>query len=241
MQKALGLIETRGLVAAIEAADAMVKAAKVRFLGRQKVKAGLVAVMVSGDVGAVKAAVDAGLDPVKVNAVIQRGVNDDGVLDLIEHFRGTGVTVRFIEYMDVGTMNHWQPEDTVPSRELLETISARWPLQPVDRSYRGEVANRYAFDDGAGEIGFVSSVTEPFCRDCTRARLSSDGKLFNCLFANKGLDLRSVIRAGISNDELISMISDAWKARADRYSELRASLRSTKGEPRRIEMYYIGG
>ena len=189
----------------------------------------------------IKAAVDAGLDPVKVNAVIQRGVNDDGVLDLIEHFRGTGVTVRFIEYMDVGTMNHWQPEDTVPSRELLETISARWPVQPVDRSYRGEVASRYAFDDGAGEIGFVSSVTEPFCRDCTRARLSSDGKLFNCLFANKGLDLRSVIRAGISNDELISMISDAWKARADRYSELRASLRSSKNEPRRIEMYYIGG
>jgi len=143
--------------------------------------------------------------------------------------------------MDVGTMNHWRPEDTVSSRELLERFSEKWPLRPVDPSYRGEVANRYEFTDGAGEIGFVSSVTEPFCRDCTRARLSSDGKLFNCLFANQGLDLRAVLREGVTDEDLLNMIHEAWAARGDRYSELRASLRSSRDEPQRVEMYYIGG
>jgi len=189
----------------------------------------------------IRAAIDTGLDPVKVNVVVQRGVNDEGVLDLVEHFRNTGVVVRFIEYMDVGTMNHWRPEDTVPSRELLDRVSQRFPLRPVDRSYRGEVAKRYEFEDGAGEIGFVSSVTKPFCRDCTRARLSSDGKLFNCLFANQGLDLRSAVRSGIDDEDLLETIYRAWKNRGDRYSELRASLRSSSDELKRIEMYYIGG
>ncbi len=189
----------------------------------------------------IAAAQDAGLEPVKLNVVVQRGVNDEGVIDLVDHFRQTGVVVRFIEYMDVGTMNHWRPEDTVSSRELLDRIAAHWPLRPVDRSYRGEVADRYEFEDGSGEIGFVSSVTEPFCRDCTRARLSSDGKLFNCLFANKGLDLRSVLRNGVKDDELLNMIQAAWTARGDRYSELRASLRDSRGELKRVEMYYIGG
>jgi cyclic pyranopterin phosphate synthase len=189
----------------------------------------------------VAAAQDAGLTPIKVNAVVKRGLNDEGALDLIDHFRGTGVIVRFIEYMDVGTVNHWRPEDTVSSRELLDQVAARWPVRPVDRSYRGEVAERYEFEDGEGEIGFVSSVTEPFCRDCTRARLSSDGKLFNCLFANKGLDLRGMVRDGVSDGELLELIAAAWNARADRYSELRASLRSSRGELKRIEMYYIGG
>jgi len=187
------------------------------------------------------AAQDAGLDPVKLNVVVKRGVNDEGAMELVEHFRNTGVVVRFIEYMDVGTMNHWRPEDTVSSRELLERFSEKWPLRPVDPSYRGEVANRYEFTDGAGEIGFVSSVTEPFCRDCTRARLSSDGKLFNCLFANKGLDLRAVLRDGVTDEDLLNMIHEAWAARGDRYSELRASLRSSRDEPQRVEMYYIGG
>jgi len=169
----------------------------------------------------IRAATDAGLDPVKLNVVVQRGVNDEGVLQLVEHFRGTGVVVRFIEYMDVGTMNHWRPEDTVPSGELLDRIGRHFPLRPMDRSYRGEVAERYEFEDGAGEIGFVSSVTEPFCRDCTRARLSSDGKLFNCLFANRGLDLRAVLRSGVDDEDLLEIIYKAWRARADRYSELR--------------------
>ncbi len=189
----------------------------------------------------IAAAQDAGLDPVKLNVVVQRGVNDECVLELVRHFRNTGVIVRFIEYMDVGTMNHWRPEDTVSSRELLDRISARWPLQPVDRSYRGEVADRYEFEDGGGEIGFVSSVTEPFCRDCTRARLSSDGKLFNCLFANRGVDLRSVLRNGVSDEDLLNMIHDSWARRTDRYSELRASLRDSSGELKRVEMFYIGG
>ncbi len=189
----------------------------------------------------IRVAQDAGLEPIKVNAVVKRGVNDEGVLDLIEYFRGSGVIVRFIEFMDVGTMNHWRKEDTVSSRELLDRISARWSVRPVDRSYRGEVAERYAFEDGQGEIGFVSSVTEPFCRDCTRARLSSDGKLFNCLFANKGLELRSMLRDGVSDDELLDLIVESWRSRGDRYSELRASMRDSRGESQRIEMYYIGG
>jgi len=189
----------------------------------------------------IAAAQDAGLEPVKLNVVIQRGVNDEGVIDLVDHFRQTGVIVRFIEYMDVGTMNHWRPEDTVSSRELLDRIDAHWPLRPVDRSYRGEVADRYEFEDGSGETGFVSSVTEPFCRDCTRARLSSDGKLFNCLFANTGLDLRSVLRNGVTDEELLNMIQAAWTARGDRYSELRASLRDSRDELKPVEMYYIGG
>lgn len=191
--------------------------------------------------GGIAAARDAGLEPVKLNVVVQRGVNDEGVLDLVDHFRNTGVIVRFIEYMDVGTMNHWRREDTVPSRELLDRISERWPLRPVDRSYRGEVAERYRFEDGGGEIGFVSSVTEPFCSDCTRARLSSDGKLFNCLFANKGLDLKTLLRDGVSDDELLKMIYDTWAARGDRYSEMRASLRSSLDGVKRVEMFYIGG
>jgi cyclic pyranopterin phosphate synthase len=190
---------------------------------------------------AIEAAAAVGLGPIKINAVIQRGVNEHAVLDMAEYFKLTGHIVRFIEYMDVGTMNHWRPEDTVSSRELLERFSEKWPLRPVDPSYRGEVANRYEFTDGAGEIGFVSSVTEPFCRDCTRARLSSDGKLFNCLFANKGLDLRAVLREGVTDEDLLNMIHEAWAARGDRYSELRASLRSSRDEPQRVEMYYIGG
>lgn len=183
-------------------------------------------------------AIDAGLTPVKVNTVVQRNVNDHTVLDLIDHFRGTGVIVRFIEYMDVGTINHWQPEDTVPSAELLATIASRWPLQPVEKNYSGEVANRYVFEDGQGEIGFVSSVSEPFCGGCNRARLSSDGKLYTCLFANVGKDLKTPLRDGASDLELLDIILGTWRARQDRYSELRARLRKTH---KKVEMYYIGG
>ena len=183
----------------------------------------------------------AGLTPIKVNAVVQRGVNDHTVLDLVERFRGSGVIVRFIEYMDVGNRNHWQPELVVPSRELLARLSQRWPMKPLERNYPGEVAERYAFADGQGEIGFISSVTQPFCGGCSRARLSSDGGFYTCLFATSGTSLRDVMRSGASDEELSALIHRIWTARADRYSELRASLRRASGEQRKIEMYYIGG
>jgi cyclic pyranopterin phosphate synthase len=185
-------------------------------------------------------ALRAELTPIKVNAVVQRGVNDHTVLQLVERFRGTGVIVRFIEYMDVGNRNHWLPELVVPSKELLERVAARWPLEPRERNYRGEVAQRYVFTDGGGEIGFISSVTQPFCGDCSRARLSSDGALYTCLFATHGTSLRDVLRAGASDEELTQLIRSTWLGRVDRYSELRASLRRSSGE-RKVEMYYIGG
>ena len=186
-------------------------------------------------------AADAGLAPIKVNAVVQRGVNDHTVLDLIQRFRGTGVIVRFIEYMDVGNRNHWQQELVVPSRELVARIAERWPLEPMQRNYRGEVAERYRFADGEGEIGFISSVSQPFCGDCSRARLSSDGVLYTCLFATQGTSLRDVMRAGASDEELTELMRRLWAGRADRYSERRASLRRAAAEQRKIEMYYIGG
>mgnify|MGYP003936261085 CR=1 FL=1 len=186
----------------------------------------------------IREAISAGLTPLKINTVVIRGVNDHTVPDLVEHFRGTGVIVRFIEYMDVGTINHWRLADTVPSRELLQRISARWPLQPVGSNYRGEVASRYAFADGQGEVGFISSVTEPFCGSCTRARLSSDGQLFTCLFAAHGLDLKGPLRAGASDAQLAELVRGTWQRREDRYSELRAA---NGPDTDKVEMYYIGG
>ena len=187
----------------------------------------------------IDAAREAGLHPIKVNTVVQRGVNDAGVLDLLEHFRGTGVIVRLIEYMDVGKLNHWRPEEVVPAAELLARIEARWPLRVVAQSYGGEVAKRYEYADGQGEIGMIASVSQPFCGGCTRARLSSDGKLYTCLFGSVGTDLRGVLRAGASDEELLGLISAVWRARTDRYSEERASLRAAAAD--KVEMYYIGG
>ena len=196
-----------------------------------------------GDVGDVLKAVDAaeraGFAPLKINTVVMRGVNDGQVLDLVERFRGTGHIVRFIEYMDVGTCNDWQRELVVPSAELRERIGARWPLVPLEANYGGEVAQRYAFADGGGEIGFISSVTEPFCGDCSRARLSADGRLYTCLFATSGHDLRGPMRAGASDEELAGLVRAVWSARDDRYSEARSELRTA--ERRRVEMYEIGG
>jgi cyclic pyranopterin phosphate synthase len=186
----------------------------------------------------IREAIQTGLTPLKINTVVIRGINDGTVLDLVEHFRGTGVIVRFIEYMDVGTINHWQRTDTVPSRDLVRMIGARWPIRPVDSNYHGEVVSRYAFEDGQGEIGFISSVTEPFCGSCTRARLSSDGQLFTCLFASRGVDLKGPLRAGASDEELRALIASVWRGREDRYSELRAALKSGTDK---VEMYYIGG
>jgi GTP 3',8-cyclase len=181
----------------------------------------------------------AGLAPIKINAVVQRGINEGSVLQLVEHFRGSGAIVRFIEYMDVGNRNDWQPERVMPSKELAALISARWPLRPLTPNYRGEVAERYAFEDGSGEVGFISSVSQPFCGDCSRARLSSDGSLFTCLFATEGADLRGPLRAGATDEELSALIRAVWSGRKDRYSELRADLRRRGGS--KVEMYFIGG
>ena len=189
----------------------------------------------------IEAARRAELTPVKVNAVVQRGVNAHTVLGLVERFRGTGVIVRFIEYMDVGNRNHWSSDLVVPSRELAAQIGARWPLEPLRPDYRGEVAERYAFADGAGEVGFISSVSQPFCGDCSRARLSSDGVLYSCLFATHGTSLRDALRGGASDDALLEQIRTTWSKRADRYSELRASLRPQAHEQPKVEMFYIGG
>jgi GTP 3',8-cyclase len=181
------------------------------------------------------------LTPLKINAVIQRGINDHTVLDLVERFRGTGVIVRFIEYMDVGNRNHWAPELVVPSRELAELIGARWPLHALQPGYRGEVAARYAFADGQGEVGFISSVSQPFCGDCSRARLGSDGMFYTCLFATHGTSLRDAVRGGASDDALLEIMRGVWLRRSDRYSELRAQLRGSAHEERKVEMFYIGG
>jgi cyclic pyranopterin phosphate synthase len=193
-----------------------------------------------GEVGDVLAGIDAaqaaGFASIKLNTVVQRGVNEQEVLPLVERFRGTPHRIRFIEYMDVGTCNGWKAEDVVASRELRDLIATRWPLRALSPSYRGEVAARHAFEDGQGEVGFVSSVSEPFCGDCHRARLSADGQLFTCLFASRGTDLRAALASG--ETVLTERIAALWGVRADRYSELRStSVRS----PRKIEMFFIGG
>ena len=187
----------------------------------------------------IDAAHDAGLAPIKVNTVVQRGVNDHQILDLLQHFRGTGVIVRLIEYMDVGNRNDWEREQVVPSQLLLERIAERWDLTALEPAYAGEVARRYRFDDDAGEIGFISSVTQPFCGDCSRARLSSDGVFYTCLFAASGTDLRAPLRGGASDDDLLSLIRAVWQERRDRYSELREQLRARGAQ--HVEMNYVGG
>ncbi len=188
----------------------------------------------------IAAALDAGLHPVKVNVVVRRGVNDHTVLPLLERFRGTPVIVRLIEYMDVGNRNAWQPHEVVPSAELLAAIRERWAVTARPGDYRGEVAERYRYDDGAGEIGFISSVSAPFCGACSRARLSSEGVLYTCLFATAGTDLRAPLRAGATDDELLDLLRGAWARRDDRYSERRSELRQQQ-TLHKIEMHYIGG
>ena len=190
----------------------------------------------------IAAAEAAGFSSIKLNVVVIRGVNDGQVLDLVRRFRGTGHTVRFIEFMDVGNRNGWNRAQVVPSAETLAAIHAVYPVQPVEPGYRGEVASRYRFLDGAGEVGFISSVTQPFCRDCTRARLSADGQVYTCLFAATGFDLRSALRRGVTDEELVSLVRGLWGRRADRYSEERADLRRSGTEaPQKVEMYTIGG
>ncbi len=189
----------------------------------------------------IKAAEDAGLGPVKINVVVQKGVNDHTVLDLLQHFRGTQTIVRLIEFMDVGNRNGWRMDQVVPSRELLTRVQARWPLEAVGQNYPGEVARRYRYEDGGGEIGFISSVTEPFCGNCSRARLSADGMLYTCLFANQGTDLRASLRSGADDGEIRDILSSIWLQRADRYSELRRPGLAEHHVLRKVEMYRIGG
>lgn len=189
----------------------------------------------------IAAAERAGLAPIKVNTVVQRGVNDHTIMDLLAHFRGSGHIVRLIEYMDVGNRNNWRHDQVIPSRELLRTIEARWPVQPVDPGYVGEVARRYRYVDGNGEIGFITSVTEPFCGACSRARLSADGVLYTCLFATTGTSLRDPLRAGASDEELTELLRDIWLKRTDRYSELRDPALVHEAVIKKVEMYRVGG
>jgi cyclic pyranopterin phosphate synthase len=179
--------------------------------------------------------------PVKINCVVQRGVNDAELLILCEYFRERGHSLRFIEFMDVGNTNHWSVKDVVPAKEIVDRVSQRWPLEPVGPAYRGEVAARYRYTDGRGEIGLISSVTEPFCRDCHRARLSADGKLYTCLFASLGWDVLGCVRAGANDAELQRYIGRIWAGRLDRYSDERAEVLASGETQEKIEMSYIGG
>jgi cyclic pyranopterin phosphate synthase len=171
---------------------------------------------------AIDAAAEAGLTPVKIDVVVKRGENDGDIVEMARRFRGTGHIVRFIEYMDVGNTNGWRMEDVVPAREIAGSIAAHWPIEPVQANYFGEVAERWRYVDGAGEIGIISSVTQPFCGSCTRARLSADGKLYLCLFAGTGHDLRGLLRAGADDETIAAAIRGRWHTRDDRYSEIRA-------------------
>ena len=182
-----------------------------------------------------------GLSPIKINAVVQRGVNDHTIVELARHFKGTGHIVRFIEYMDVGNLNGWKLDHVVSANEISERISAEMPLEAIEANYKGEVASRYRYRDGTGEIGIIASVTKPFCGDCTRARLSTDGKLYTCLFASHGTDLRGPVRGGASDDAIRDLIAGIWSRREDRYSELRTSFTDLEHRPKKVEMYQIGG
>ena len=186
----------------------------------------------------IKAAEQAGFKRLKINTVVQRNINDHTVPDLVEYFRNSGHTVRLIEFMDVGNVNHWDRQLVVPSAELLKVIHDRWSLRPVAKQPLGETARRYAFTDGAGEIGFISSITEPFCGDCSRARITADGMFYSCLFSARGTKLRDRIRDGMNAEELTVVIRDLWEKRADRYSELRNEL--PRAQPH-VEMYRMGG
>ena len=189
----------------------------------------------------IDAADRAGLRPVKINTVVQRGVNDHCVLELLERFRGTPHIVRLIEYMDVGNRNAWRSDQVVPAREILDSIDARWPVEPLSPGYPGEVARRYRYLDGAGEIGFITSVSAPFCGACSRARLSAEGVLYTCLFATQGTSLRDPLRNGASDDELAQLFARIWRNRDDRYSELRQPEATREHVAKKVEMYRVGG
>jgi len=195
---------------------------------------------ISRVLSAIDAACDAAI-PVKINCVIQKGVNDHQIIELCDYFRKRKIPIRFIEFMDVGNTNRWNASKVVSAKAIVELINAQWPLIPVGPAYRGEVASRYSYSDGAGEIGLISSVTEPFCKDCHRARLSADGKLYTCLFASFGWDVLACLRAGADPKELTAFVSRIWKGRLDKYSDDRAELLASGEARAKIEMSYIGG
>ena len=190
---------------------------------------------------AIDSAAEVGLTPIKINAVVQRGVNDHTIVDLARHFKGTGHIVRYIEYMDVGNRNGWKLNEVVSAEEIISRIDAEMPLEPVPSNYSGEVAERYRYRDGSGEIGVIASVTRPFCGACTRLRLSTDGQIFTCLFATRGTSLRDPMRDGASDDELRALIARIWTRRTDRYSEERIAATPDMPRPAKVEMYQIGG
>ena len=197
-----------------------------------------VGVSVSQVLDGIEAAREAGLTPIKVNAVIERGVNDEGMVELARHFKGTGIILRFIEFMDVGNTNGWNLERVVPLREMAERIGRELPIEPAEANYRGEVAKRWRYLDGTGEVGFISSISQPFCGECTRARLSPEGELFTCLFAAHGHDFRSLLRNGSDDAGIAAFLKNVWRLREDRYSEIRGE--ATVGLER-VEMSRIGG
>jgi len=186
----------------------------------------------------IEVAARVGLTPIKINVVVKRGLNEHSILPMARYFRGTGHILRFIEYMDVGHSNGWCLDDVVSAAEIVATIHAQMPIEPIDPNYRGEVASRWRYRDGSGEIGIIASVTQPFCGDCSRARLSADGQLYTCLFAMTGHDLRSLLRGGASDVGISDAISGVWRARSDRYSEIRSA--ETVKLPK-VEMSYVGG
>jgi GTP 3',8-cyclase len=186
----------------------------------------------------IDAAAAAGLSPLKINMVVKAGMSEDSIVPMARHFKGSGHIVRFIEYMDVGATNGWRMDDVVSAAQIVRLIGAEFPLAPADANYSGEVAQRWQYQDGSGEIGVVASVTQAFCRDCTRARLSTEGKLYTCLFATHGHDVRDLVRNGFSDAQVANAIAAVWGKRADRYSELRTA--NTVRLPK-VEMSYIGG
>lgn len=254
-----GIEDLVGLIAGVDGVDDLTLTTNASLLARKAealAAAGLNRITVSldamdeptfqrmNDVGfpvstvleAIETAAEAGLGPIKINAVIKRGVNEHAVLDMARHFRGTGHIVRFIEYMDVGNTNGWRLDDVVPAREMIESISREFPLQAVPPNYPGEVANRFRYRDGQGEVGVIASVTQPFCGACTRARVSAEGVLYTCLFAASGTSLRDVLRTG---GDVGQTIDEVWAKRDDRYSEIRSANTSRLAVP--VEMSYIGG
>lgn len=186
----------------------------------------------------IAAAIEAGLTPVKINMVVRRGVNETSIVPMAAWAREIGATLRFIEYMDVGHSNGWRLDEVVPAEDLIATLRAEWPAEPADPGYRGEVADRWRYLDGRGEFGVISSVTQPFCRDCTRARLSAEGKLYTCLFAVQGRDARAILRDGSDDDAVAAFVREVWSVRSDRYSELRSAATSTLPK---VEMFAMGG
>jgi len=190
----------------------------------------------------IKIAEKVGLNPIKINAVVQKGVNEHTIIDLARFCKDNGYIVRFIEFMDVGNLNGWNMAQVVPAKEIVKMIDEQMPLKKIDENYKGEVANRYSYKDGNGEIGVIASVTQPFCSNCNRARLTNEGKLMTCLFATGGTDLREPMRNGVNDEDLQEIIENVWKARTDRYSEIRADLtEDERVASRKIEMYQIGG